>query len=63
MQLEEHYILEHVRADGKVDVDTYDDPAEALREYGAQARDLARGERVKLHRYSTVVLVSSIRAK
>lgn len=63
MTLEEHYIVEHVGADGKVDVEHYDDPAEALREYATVARSLGRGEKVKLHRYSTVVLASSVRAK
>ncbi|MEU3986133.1 hypothetical protein AB0F77_39760 [Streptomyces sp. NPDC026672] len=63
MQLEEHYIVEHVGADGKVSVEQFDDPAEALHDYGAYARMLGRGEKVKLHRYSTVVLASSVRAK
>lgn len=63
MQLEEHYIVEHVGADGKVNVEPYNDPTEALQEYGAIDRALGRGEKVKLHRYSTVVLASSVRAK
>jgi hypothetical protein len=63
MQYEERYIVEHVDANGKVDVDPYDDPAKALEVYGEFARSLERGAKVKLHRYSSVVLASSVRAK
>lgn len=63
MQLEERYIVEHVGADGKVIVEQYDDAEEAHREFRILARMLARGEKTKLHRYSTVVLASAVRAK
>ncbi|KUF18823.1 hypothetical protein [Streptomyces silvensis] len=63
MQFEEHYIVEHVSADGRVDVEQYSDAVAAHREYHALARSLAKGEKVKLHRYTTVVLASAVRAK
>lgn len=63
MQFEEHYIVEHVDETGKVNVDQYEDGAEAYQEYGAIARVLLGGEKVKLHRYTTIVLASSVRAK
>ena len=63
MQYEERYIVEHTRADGKVDVEQYDDGHQAYSIYQSLARMLDRGEKVQLHRYSTVVLASSVRAK
>ncbi len=63
MQLEEHYIVEHIGADGKVDVETYDDPAVAIQAYTDLNNVLACGEKIRLHRYSTVVLASSARKK
>jgi hypothetical protein len=63
MQYEEHHIVELTSPDGTVAVEQYDDPAEAFRVYGHASRSLVRGAKVKLHRYSTVVLASSVRAK
>ncbi|AKZ59213.1 hypothetical protein SAM23877_6168 [Streptomyces ambofaciens ATCC 23877] len=62
-QYEEHYIVEHVKAEGKVDVEQYDNPSEAIGAYNELARVLSRGEKINLHRYSSVVLASSARAK
>lgn len=63
MQYEERYIVELTGPDGKVAVEQYDDPEEAFRVYRHAAQSLVRGAKVKLHRYSTVVLASSVRAK
>ena len=63
MQCEETYIVEFVDYGGTVNADPYSDMEEALNAYHAAAQYLGRGEKVKLHRYTTVVLASAVRAK
>jgi hypothetical protein len=62
MQFEETYIVETKHADGLIDVDPYDNIYTALAAYDEAAEHCGRGESVKLHRTTSVVIASRARA-
>jgi hypothetical protein len=62
MNYEETYIVEVKHADGTIDAEPWTDVADALRAYKIAADDCGKGETVKLHRTSSVVLASKVRA-
>ena len=62
MNYEETYIVELLDADGDVNAEPYSDMAEALGAYEDAQRALSSGERVRLHRTSSVILATSAKA-
>lgn len=61
MNFEERYIVEILRRSGRVDAEPYDGMAEALGAYEDAQSSVRSGERVRLHRTSSVVLMSHVR--
>ncbi|MEU1200173.1 hypothetical protein ABZ446_28665 [Streptomyces sp. NPDC005813] len=62
MNYEETYIVEIRRADGRIDTEPYSDVVKAVGAYENAQYDLKSGERVQLHRTSSVILATSAKA-
>ncbi|MFE5159096.1 hypothetical protein ACFRNT_11285 [Streptomyces sp. NPDC056697] len=63
MQYEETYLVTLTAPDGKITSESFDDVAEALDAYERGQSRLAKGAKIELRRYSSVMLASAAKAR